>query len=600
MVGPGYEGPGPGYTATGSLGQPLHGYANFTPGDIFQALATQGIQRFIGSTDANWRPTSWMQNRATVGLDLTDRSDNSLCKLAQCADFGTQRLGSASDRRGDTRNITANLSSTASWQPFVRLNLKTTAGAQYVFYSNTGNTASGSQLTPGAQTPGQGTIQSASSTTTLSKTLGIFVEEQAALNDRLFLSAAVRTDQNSAFGTNFQRVYYPKASISWIASEEGFFPKMSWLDQVRLRAAVGASGVQPGANDADRTFSTTSVTIAATDVGGLRSNQLGNPDLKPERATEYEGGIETRMFGSRLSVDLTYYYKKSKDALINSPLAGSGGSNVTSLLRNIGSVRNSGFEALINTQILDNKYIGWDLTVSGSHLSNEVITLGVDGSGKPIPPGTGTVRNVPGFPINGYFLRPFTWKDDNNDGIITPTEVHVAQGLIDTAAKFLGYSQPRLEVSFTNGISLLNRRLRLTALVDHKGGYYVSNTEQSFLCQQSSSCIETSTLHPPLWRQARAIAIRDGSPSTPAGYYEKMAWWRLRELSAMYSLPDDIAQRYLRVRGASLNLAARNVHVFTDWTGVDPEQNYGESDTQNTLLTAGPPTYFTARLTIRF
>ena len=603
MVGPGFKGPGPGYTGVGNLGQRLYGYAQFTPGDIFQALAEQQVSRFIGSTNANWRPTSWLQTRADVGIDLTDRVDNSLCMRAQCANFGTQREGSASDRRADVMNVTTNLGATASWQAKQWLNLKSTAGFQYVNYELESNTATGSQLPPGARTPPDGAIPSVNASTTLQKTLGLFVEEVAAINDRLFLTAALRTDQNSAFGTNFQRVYYPKGAVSWIMSEEGFFPQIGWLNQFRLRAAVGASGVQPGPNDADRTLQTITTNIASTDIAGLRSNQLGNRDLKPETSTEYEGGFETQMFNSRLSVDLTYYHKKSKDALIDMPLGGSAGSNVTVLRTNLGSVRNSGFEGLINAQILQNRLLGWDVTLSASHLSNEVVSLGKDAAGKPIPPiGTGNVRQVEGYPINGYWARPFTWSDANGDKIITPNEVQVKGGGADTAFTFLGYSQPRVEISITNGVSLFNNRLRLTTLVDHKGGYYLSNTEQSFLCQQSTSCVETSTLSPPLWRQARAIAIRDGTApnTTNRGYYEKPEFWRIREVAATYDLGEDLARRFLKARGASLNVAARNLAVFSDWTGVDPEQNYGENDTQQTLLTAGPQSYFTARLTIRF
>jgi len=171
---------------------------------------------------------------------------------------------------------------------------------------------------------------------------------------------------------------------------------------------------------------------------------------------------------------------------------------------------------------------------------------------------------------------------------------------VDTAFTYLGYSQPRLELSVTNGIDLFDRRLRLAALVDHKSGYWVSNTEQSFLCQQSTSCRGTSSLDATPWEQARAIAIRDGVPSTPHGYFEKPNFWRVREVSATYTFPDAAARRYLRVRGASVNVAARNLAVFTDWTGVDPEQNYSQGNTQATLLTAGPPRYFTTRVILRF
>jgi hypothetical protein len=142
--------------------------------------------------------------------------------------------------------------------------------------------------------------------------------------------------------------------------------------------------------------------------------------------------------------------------------------------------------------------------------------------------------------------------------------------------------------------------VRLTALVDHKSGYYVQNNEQSFLCQQSSSCRGTSSLDATLFEQARAIAIRDELPNTPHGYFEKPDFWRIREVSATYTLSETLASRLLRGRGASFTLGIRNIKVFTDWTGVDPEQNYGEGNTQSTLLTAGPPMYWTLRANLRY
>ena len=595
-IGPGWEGPGPGYTGVGSLGQPLRGYAGFTPGDIFQDYTTQGIQRFIGSTNANWRPFSWLQNRMDIGVDLTNRVDFELCRLGQCADFSTNRQGFATDARANIRNFTTNLGSTANWQPLAWLNLKTTGGVQFVNYKSDENSAQGSQLPPGAQNPGQGTIPNVSASTRLQKTLGLFVEEAASFRDRLFLTAAIRTDQNSAFGTNFQRVYYPKGSISWIASEEAFFPQADWLNQLRFRSALGASGVQPGPNDADRTFAVTTTSIAGTDVSGLRSNQLGNADLKPERSTEFEAGFDARMIRNRVNFEFTYYSKKTKDALVSMVIAPSAGTNVTSQLTNLASVKNYGFEGLLNTQVLDMRPVAWDVTLSASHNSNKLVTLGKDASGKPIPTiGAGNIRQAEGYPINSTWTRKFTYSDANNDGIIVPAEVTV-----DTAFKYIGYSQPRLELSINNGIELFNRRIRLSALVDHKSKFIVSNTETSFLCQQSSSCKGTSSLDATLWEQARAVAIRDGVPSSNHGYYEKPDFWRLREVSATYNLPDELASRLLRVRGANLNFSARNLAIWTDWTGVDPEQNYGQGDTQQTLLTAGPPTYYSLRLNLRF
>ncbi|MBK6307797.1 MAG: SusC/RagA family TonB-linked outer membrane protein [Gemmatimonadetes bacterium] len=595
-VGYGYKNAGPNYTARGSLGQPLQGWNLFTPGDIFQYSTQQEVQRAINSATANWRPFSWLQNRADVGLDLSDRVDFQLCRFGECSDFGTNRLGRATDVRANIRNITINLGSTATWQYKPWLNFKTTGGAQYVNYGFKSSDAQGSTLPPGAETPGAGTIPSIVSGTTLTKTLGVFVEEQASLNDRLFLTAAVRTDQNSAFGTEFQRVYYPKGSLSWIISDEGFFPKLSWLSSLRLRSAYGASGVQPGPNDALRTFAVATTNIAGAEVAGLRSALLGNAALKPERTTELEFGTDARFFNDRVNFELTYYDKTSQDALIAQTIAPSAGSAATTVLANLGEVRNWGYEALLNAQLVSRRNFAWDATVSASRNSNELLTLGNDAAGKPIPPIIGTsTQQRPGYPLNGYWQRGFSYNDANKDGIIVPAEV-----TIDTAVTFQGYSQPRLELTFVNGFDLFNRRLRISSLIDHKSGYKVLNSEQQFLCQQSLSCKATSSHDATPYEQARAIAQRFKTPQTTAGYMEDVTFTRIRELSATYNVESAWAQRLLKAQSVGLVFAVRNLAVFTDWTGVDPEQNYGEANLQQTLLTAGPPRYFTFRVNLRY
>ena len=601
-MGPGWKGAGPGYTGIGNLGQPLRGYAFATPAEIFQTETTQNVQRFIGSANADWRPLSWMQNRADVGVDLTDRVEKQLCRFQQCANFATNREGRSIDARANIRSISANITSTSSWNPRDWAGLKLTLGTQYGEFNNSSNSAQGNQLPPGAVNPQNGTIPSSSASLTLTKTLGLYVEGAAALRDRLFLTAALRTDQNSAFGTNFQRVYYPKASVSYIISDESFFPRFGWLNQLRLRTAVGSSGVQPGPNDALRTYSVVTTNIGNVDVAGLRSAQLGNIALQPERATEWEGGIDTRLFGSRVNLDLTYYSKMTQDALVDLTIAPSAGSSATSQIANLGSVKNHGFEGQLNATMLDRRSYGWDLTVAASHNSNKLVTLGKDLAGRDVPPIIGTTtRQMPGYPLNGYWSRPYKWSDANNDGIITPNEVAVNGGNADTAQRFLGYSQPRVEVAITNGLDLFNRRLRLTALVDHKGGYKVLNSEQQFLCQQrANGCFDITVESAPLDRQARGVANRFTPVQTSTGYIEDNAFWRFRELSATYVMSDNLASKILRARGGSITAAIRNIAVWSDWTGTDPEQNYGQGNTQQTLLTAAPPTYYTIRFNIRY
>jgi outer membrane receptor protein involved in Fe transport len=594
-MGPGWKGAGPGYTGKGSVGQALNGYAFATPAEIFQSKTSQNVQRFIGGTNADWRPRSWLNTRADVGVDLSNRVDEGLCLFQQCPDFGTQRLGSARDARANLRNSTANLLTTASSQPRDWLGIKGTVGVQYVNYTDLRNNAQGSQLPPGAQTPGSGTIRDASASTTLTRTLGFFVEGAASLNDRMFVTAAMRSDQNSAFGSNFQRVYYPKASFSWLISDESFFPRPGWLNSLRLRSAIGASGVQPGPNDALRTYSVVTTNIGNIDISGLRSNQLGNQDLKPETATEWEGGLETQVFNGRVNLDVTYYNKTSKDALINLTIAPSAGASSGSVLTNLGSVKNYGLEGVLTANLVTIPQVAWDVTIAGSRNANKLVTLGKDATGRDVPSIIGnTIRQIPGYPLNGYWQRPYTFDDANGDGIIVPTEVTV-----DTGFVFLGYSQPRNEVSVSSSLDLWRGRVRINTLVDHKGGFVVLNSEQQFLCQQAPGCFGLTSYDAPLWDQARAIAQRFTPVLSQTGYIEDASFWRIRELSVTYALNEQWAQRYLRARDVSITLAGRNLKVFTDWTGADPEQNYSQGDTQSTLLTAGPPRYYTVRVTVR-
>jgi TonB-linked SusC/RagA family outer membrane protein len=614
-TGPGFKAAGPGYTGIGTLNQPLYGYAQFTPAEIFQETTTEGIQRFIGSGNASWRPLNWLANRADMGIDLTDRVGTQLCRLQQCADFSTNRLGFATDSRANTRNFSASLGSDATWQARSSLGFKTSIGAQYNNYQLDRTTSTGSILPPGAQTPSQGTTPSIVNAVVLSKTLGLFAEEQAAIRDRLFITIGARTDQNSAFGTNFQRVYYPKAQASWVVSDESFFPSMPQLNQLRLRTAWGSSGVQPGQTDALRTLTTVLTSINGADISGERSNLPGNANLKPEKSTELETGFDSRWFGNRINFEYTFYRKVSKDALIDQVLAPSTGQAQNTVKANLGAVLNTGHEALLSGQLLDSRYLGWDFTFNFSHNTNKLQSLGFDASGKPIPPIINTsTRQIEGYPVNGYWQRGYSWGDKNSDGIITPDEVTVQTtggplckdasqnipGQICDGYQFIGYSQPRDEFSIQNGLELFGRSLRITALIDYKGGASLFNNEEGFLCQQSTSCPETSTLHPELWRQARAIAERDKNPVTQWAYFEPLQFWRFRELTATYTLPQRVAAKVVRAQSASIVFGARNLHLWSKWTGADPEQNYSQGDTQATLLTAGPPRYYTFRLNLRY
>src|SRR3989442_4904966 len=120
--------------------------------------------------------------------------------------------------------------------------------------------------------------------------------------------------------------------------------------------------------------------------------------------------------------------------------------------------------------------------------------MGIDpATGKPIPPIVGTtVQQRVGYPINAWFQRPYTFEDKNGDGVIEADEITVADD-----AQFVGYANPRWEITYTSGFDLFNRRLRLNFLFDHKSGYYQLNGTERIRCESRLNCRGGNRPHGP-------------------------------------------------------------------------------------------------------
>ena len=594
---------GPGYQTNGvvrNLGTPLNGYRAWTPGYTWQEKNGQSLNRFIGSANAEWRPLTWLSANATVGIDFTDRVDDILLFRGEGPPIdSTYRLGFRENWRTDIANVTANVGGTATWRPRESIQSSTTVGMQYVSYYLKQNQAGGNELPPGSQTVAGAAEEFSGEGTVLSKTLGLFVEERVALHDRLFITGALRTDQNSAFGTDFQNVIYPKASISWIASQESFFPAPSWLDEFRFRAAYGASGRQPGSNDARRAFSSTTSNVGGVDEPGVIFTDIGNIALRPERTTEFETGFEVQMFNRRASIDLTYYAKRTQDALISAIVAGSLGGPVN-VRRNLGAVQNRGLEVLLTARLVDAPSVGLDFTLNGSTNANKLLSLGET------PPQIGvTTRVVEGYPLFGFWgFKILGWDDKDGDGILRyNANPALNEVFVDSVASFIGYNQPRHNVSLTTGFEVLNRRLRIQALVDYRGGHYWYNNTERIRCTSRANCNGLMNPNASFEEQAMVVASRDHPTRSIAGYIQPGDYMRFRELAITYTLPDVVLSRLGRFSAVSFNLSARNIAHWTRYRGVDPETDRSAGDANDTpdeFQTLGPPSYLIFRVNVGF
>ena len=591
-----YGGPGFKYNLT-ATGDTLFGWRQFTPRDVYQRTTNQEINRLINSVGANYRPSTWMFMRANVGIDFINRVDTQLCRFQNCADIGQERLGFKIDNRTNFFTYTADVAATATKKLTDGIESKTTFGGQMYRTIFDRNGAQGLVLPPGAVTVTAGATKTADESSSETRTLGGYIEENLGFGDRLFLTGALRSDRNSAFGADFKTVFYPKLAASYVISQEGFFPKWSWLDQLRLRSAYGASGVQPGTIDAVQYYSATQGRGESGEVPALVYSTLGNRSLRPERSTELEVGIDGTYFGGRVNSEITWYNKLSKDALVSKILPPSLGTGATARLENLGEVRNRGVEALISAQLVQRRALGLDVQLNLSHNDNLLQSLG----GQPTI-GT-TQQQRAGYPLYGWWSRQLTgYEDKNGNGIIEyNASAALSEITVTDTNVFIGYSTPRTEAAFTTGIDLFNKSLRLSAMVDYKGGMKIYNNTERIRCASRLNCRAIADKNASLFDQARAVMVREHPSRSVAGYFEDGDFMRFRELTATYQLPTALVGSYFRGRNLTATASVRNLGIlWTKYTGVDPEAFGNTGDAPSEFQAFGPPTYFALRISFGF
>jgi TonB-linked SusC/RagA family outer membrane protein len=591
-----YGGPGFKYNLN-PAGDTLYGWREFTPRNVYQTVTNQEIERMITSANANWRPNSWLAFRGNFGLDYINRVDTQICKFGECA-LTTDRLGFKEDNRTNFFIYTLDLGGTATRRINDKTESQTSFGVQYYRNIFNANYASGTTLPPGAQTVTAAATKNASESTSESRTLGAYIEQRISYNDRLFVTGAVRSDRNSAFGADFHTVFYPKISVSWVLSDEPFFPTPGWLNQLRVRSAYGASGVQPGTTDAVQYYSTTQVLGESGEQSGLVFSTSGNPNLKPERSTEIEVGLDASLFSNRVSAEITYYAKSSKDALLSRVLAPSLGA-ASSRLENLGEVSNQGIEALLDVRILQNDLVEWTATLNASTNHNELVSLG----GLPNIVTSSTIQQREGYPLYGWWSRRLNgYEDKDGNGIITynadPTKSEI---IVSDTAEYSGPSNPLYEAALTNGFSFWDGKLRLDGMIDYKGGHLIYNNTERIRCASRFNCSGLINPKASLFEQARTVLVREHPARSVQGFLEDGDFVRFRELSLTFSPSNDFAGGILGGRTLTTTLGIRNLGtIWTKYTGVDPEAYGGTGDGGSSFQAFGPPTYFTFRMSLGF
>ncbi len=581
------------------------GWGFFTPEEIFFIEGKQGVERFTGSISANWRPTTWLQGHATGGVDNTNIRDIRFQATGTGVNFSNRRQGNRISDRTTILRYTMDVGLTAQFQLSDNISSKTTTAVQYFRRNLEQTETTGEVLAPGSGSNKSASTQFIDEDFIESRTLGTFIEQQIGVNDRLFVTGAVRADDNSAFGQDFSLVVYPKFGASYLLIDQG----NGFLDNLKLRGAYGQSGQQPGANQAVLFFTGTSITDDGGDQVGVSIANAGNLNLKPERSAEIEVGFDASMLGGRVGLEGTYYNRRTTDALIRRRLPPSLGLT-TNRLANIGETKNTGFEGILNAVIIESRNFSWNMSLSGSTNDNEIVDLGCDivdpndasiclKEIEPIVIGN-SQKQTEGRPLGAFFDEDFSFNDANGDGIIDLSEINFdldGDGTNDSTV-FLGYPVPRYEVSFFNSFDLFDGRIRLGGLFDYRGGHKKYNLTEAFRCG-FNICEGLNDPSASLEDQAQA-QTRRSSVSTAAGYLEPGWFIKLRELSLTFSAPDSWA-RAIRTDRMSLTLTGRNLATITDYEGADPEvEQFSGGFGSRDFLTQPQVRYWTARLQFSF
>jgi TonB-dependent starch-binding outer membrane protein SusC len=580
---------------------PNGGYL-FFPKTVYEnILASQAVDRLNGSLDARWNPLSWLTVNGVTGIDYAGRTDEGLTPPGLIPEPDRRAAGNATSNPYSLYTYTTHVNGTASYRVREDVEASTAIGGQYVGEFVRGTQAFGEGLAGGTGSIA-GTTSGFAVTGQNSEviTIGGYIQQKFAWRDRVFLTAAVRGDDNSAFGQNFKFIYYPAASASWVIGEEEWFPENDWVSSLRLRASYGESGQRPGFRNAITYYTAVAVRRAGSDVGAVTIGApVGNEELKPEKSAEYEFGFDAGFFTDKLNLELTRYNKTTKDALILRNLPPSSGA--ASRYENLGKVTNEGFEATLNAHVVNTNDIQFDITAVGATTKNKLVKLGVDVDtiffGLGSNSGEFIQRHAEGHPLGGYWQRRLLgFNDANADGIIAADEVEV-----DDHASYLGQPLPTRELSLSPALTFF-KYFRATGVLDYRGGFKVYNATSQFRCAVFFNCRAANDKSVGLAEQARAAAsarVNFGLESTDAGYVEDGTFWKLREVALTAMAPSNWAQR-MGVASISLTLAGRNLGTWTDYTGFDPEISFNGTSNFSTaeFLTQPQVRYFTARVNI--
>ncbi|WP_276167412.1 SusC/RagA family TonB-linked outer membrane protein [Zobellia alginiliquefaciens] len=415
---------------------------------------------------------------------------------------------------------------------------------------------------------------------------------------RYLLTGTLRRDGFSGFSEKNKYGYFPSAAIAWNIHNESFF-KSQWVNNLKLRLGYGTSS-----NQTSRYSSLARVTTRAayvfddggSTVFGQQLSSLANPNLKWERTTGVNLGLEYGLFKSRIIGAVEYYHNKTNDLLFDVAIPDITGFDAIST--NIGEIENNGFEFTISSQNIDTENFKWNSTLNFSTTATKVLKLvGRDSDGDGVEDDLVASNLFIGEPLGvvynymtdgiyqlddedipeGFFPGSYRIVDVNGDGEITPEHDRVK----------IGHSNPAYRFSILNKFEYkgLSLRVFLNSIQGGKNGYLQNNIYPIFV---NGTSIRNNYLNGiDLWQPNNPNGVDPvfpgKSPRISPSVYESRSFVRLQDVSLSYNFAKELTDK-LHMADLQIFVSGKNLATWTGWRGWDPETGSGLGANERPVL----------------
>ncbi|MGB4655524.1 MAG: SusC/RagA family TonB-linked outer membrane protein [Bacteroidales bacterium] len=413
----------------------------------------------------------------------------------------------------------------------------------------------------------------------MSRLIGMFVRAQYNFNSTYYASASLRRDGSTKFGENNKWGLFPTFALGWNMQNENFLKDVSWLNQLKLRASYGVSGNQAIGEYRSRLSWTPSGLAINPETGeqviSYQPAWNSNPNLKWERTSEINLGIDFAIFNSRISGSIELYSKNTTDLLgqYSVPVPPNLASTT---FANSGAVTNKGVELFVQAFVIDNKNFSWKTSLTASHNKSKFTDLGefaTDSSGvrhEGWLTGRGMIGAqyyVTGIAVGhgfGEFYLPEFVSILDGKPVYRSLSGGYTTNLVEAKRSFVGSATPVLEIGWSNSFVLFNNwtvDLAFRSMIGNK----VFNATRMFFDVPGNMPSINGTPDAIDWYEKGRT---DQSVIFSDYYLEDASFLRLDYLAIGYNFN---VEKIKWLKGLNLSIMANNLFTITGYSGIDPE-----------------------------